>query len=86
MTWRDLAACIGMDTDLFFPRENIGGPQQGKGVSGEKERMRAARETCRVCPVRQECLQYAIEMDCLGIWGGMDTGERRKYAAKHDLI
>ena len=82
----DLAACAGMDTDDFFPRENIGGPQRGKGMSGERERMRKAREVCRDCPVRLECLMYAIELDCTGIWGGMDAIERRKYARDHDLI
>jgi WhiB family transcriptional regulator, redox-sensing transcriptional regulator len=86
MGWQDLAACAGMDTDLFFPQENIGGPQKGKGISGEHERVKQALGVCRECPVRRECLLYAIELNCTGIWGGMDTAERRKYAADHDLI
>jgi WhiB family redox-sensing transcriptional regulator len=87
MTWLDLAACAGMDTDLFFPQENIGGPQRGRGVSGEKERVKRALDICRECPVRRECLLYAIELNCThGIFGGMDAAERRNYAAEHDLI
>jgi len=84
--WQELAACAGMDTDLFFPLENIGGPREGRGVAGEKERMKAAREACKGCLVRRECLDYAIDFECLGIWGGMDTGERRRYARENDLI
>lgn len=87
MTWQELAACAGMDTDLFFPQENIGGPQKGKGVSGEKERVKRALDVCRECPVRRECLLYSIELNCThGIFGGMDAAERRNYAAEHDLI
>lgn len=83
--WQDLAACAGMDTDLFFPRENIGGPQQGRGVAGERERIRQAMMVCRQCPVRQDCLEYAINLDCVGIWGGMDTRARRRYAEHHQV-
>jgi WhiB family redox-sensing transcriptional regulator len=76
-TWEDLAACAGMDTELFFPRT--------EGAKGS-ERVNKARETCRRCPVRRDCLDYAIETDRWGIWGGMDTAERKKYAQDHDLI
>lgn len=84
--WQDLAACNGMDTNMFFPLENIGGPHQGKGVRGERERMEKARRVCAGCPVRLECLMYAIELDCTGVWGGMDYAERKNYARDHDLI
>ena len=86
MSWEDHAACAGMDTDLFFPRENIGGPARGRGVSGEKDRMRQAMQACQRCPVRQECLMFAIEHNEWGVWGGMDTADRRNYARSHDLI
>jgi WhiB family redox-sensing transcriptional regulator len=80
-----MAACLGMSTDLFFPPENIGGPRKGRGVPGEKERIEQAKEICRRCPVRQECLEWSIGSPHrgmeVGIWGGMDTAERRKYAS-----
>jgi WhiB family transcriptional regulator, redox-sensing transcriptional regulator len=86
MRWQELAACAGMDVNLFFPQENIGGPHEGRGVRGERERMNKARAVCALCPVRRDCLMDAIEHDDWGIWGGMDTIERRKYARDHDLI
>lgn len=81
--WQDLAACLGMNTDLFFPRENIGGPREGRGITGERDRACAAKEVCSGCPVRLECLEFAIDHDCTGIWGGMDYRERLRYARNH---
>lgn len=81
MTWQELAACAGMDTNMFFSRDN------GKGGSRkDRERIEKAREVCTGCPVQRECLEYAIELDCVGVWGGMDTVERKQYAITHDLI
>lgn len=74
--WQDNAACAGMDTTLFFPPDNTGGPREGKGIPGEKDRVQAAKEVCSRCPVRQECLEYSIDLGCTGIWGGKGTRER----------
>jgi hypothetical protein len=73
-----------MDINMFFPRESIGGP--GKGLTGEKERINTARRICERCSVRQDCLEFAIGTDSTGIWGGMDTAERKRYAIANDLI
>jgi hypothetical protein len=84
LSWQPLGACYGLyyeiDVDIWFPPENPGGPKEGRGVSGEKDRVRRAKKICKDCPVKQECLEYAIATDCVGIWGGMDTNERRAYA------
>lgn len=60
--WMGRAACKGMDPALFFPE-----PYQGaKG-----------RPVCLRCPVRWECLDYAlVAMERGGIWGGHNDGER----------
>jgi len=76
--WQDLAACHGMDTNLFFPREN-----NGRSAAGERDRMGAVKVICKECPVRLECLEFAIDHGCTGIWGGMDAGERSRYARDH---
>ena len=77
VNWRDLAACAGMELALFFPPENIGGPRGGRGVSGERKRVNKAKAVCSGCPVKWECLQFAVLHDCTGIYGGTDTAERR---------
>jgi Transcription factor WhiB len=52
-----LGACGVENPEIFFP---------SNGDPGTK-----ARQVCAACPVRRECLQYAMEADELGIWGGM---------------
>jgi len=44
---------------------------------------RVAKIFCKTCPVRNECLQYAIVANEVhGIWGGLTYKERRKLAPK----
>lgn len=52
MTWRDRAACIGIDTEIFFATA----PRGAHRRDGD-----SAKRVCRVCPVADECLEWAIE-------------------------
>lgn len=62
--WHGRANCMGVDPELFFP-------QRGGST-------REAKEVCRGCVVREECLEYAISYgERFGIWGGMSERERR---------
>ena len=71
LEWQDRAACKGEDPDLFFPTRGRGKAKAGKAI-------------CAVCPVRRECLEFAVNTpgwdDC-GIWGGTSAGERRPIRA-----
>lgn len=63
--WMDKAACLGVDPDLFFP-------DRGKTTID-------AKRVCFECPVRGECLEYALDnVERFGIWGGTSERERRK--------
>ncbi len=63
-SWQRLANCLGVDPDLFFPE---------RGVS-----TREAKEVCRGCVVRSDCLDYALANgEKFGIWGGLSERERR---------
>jgi WhiB family redox-sensing transcriptional regulator len=65
LPWASEAKCLNADPDVFFPE---------KGGS-----TREAKRICSECPVRDECLEYALEEDeRFGIWGGMSERERRK--------
>ncbi len=65
MAWQDFANCKGADPDLFFPE---------RGAS-----TRTAKQICRECSVRTECLEFAIvSSEKFGIWGGLSERERRK--------
>ncbi len=63
--WQDRALCAQTDPEAFFPE---------KGGS-----TREAKQVCRGCEVRAECLEYALEHDeRFGIWGGLSERERRR--------
>ncbi|PAZ10959.1 transcription factor WhiB [Streptomyces sp. SA15] len=67
--WRDHAACRHEDPDLFFPIGTTG------PALVQTER---AKAVCRRCPVREECLQWALDTgQTLGVWGGTSENERR---------
>src|SRR5512135_722960 len=70
--WQQAAACRFADRDLFFPPEE----ERGRYVGF---RAAAAQRICRSCPVRGECLGYALAADeRYGLWGGMTAEERRR--------
>lgn len=61
--WAEQAACAGMPPHLFYPPP---GPVP-----------KVAKETCAICPVREECLDYALtNRETYGVWGGLGEGER----------
>ena len=63
--WQDEANCLGVDPDLFFPE---------RGAS-----TREAKEVCRGCVVRLDCLEFALRNgEKFGIWGGLSERERRR--------
>jgi WhiB family redox-sensing transcriptional regulator len=62
--WIKDAKCKGVPVKLFFP------------VRGEPSD--SAKMVCRGCPVRKECLEYALVLnEQMGIWGGVSERERR---------
>ncbi len=63
--WMLEAKCLDADPEAFFPE---------KGGS-----TREAKRICATCPVRGECLDYALANDeRFGIWGGLSERERRR--------
>jgi WhiB family transcriptional regulator, redox-sensing transcriptional regulator len=64
-SWAQHAACRGMDPALFFP-------ERGESTA-------EAKACCATCPVRVECLEYALEADeKFGIFGGASERQRRR--------
>ena len=67
--WRDSAACLGLDPELFFP----------VGTSGPAlRRADLAKAVCAVCDVQEACLAWALATrQDYGVWGGLTEDERR---------
>ena len=70
--WQYDAACRGEDSDLFFA------PNYFERKEEKEAREDKARAICARCPVREECLDYALRnREPHGIWGGLNEIERK---------
>jgi WhiB family transcriptional regulator, redox-sensing transcriptional regulator len=70
-TWRSSARCRGQDPERWHP------------VRGQN--LEPLRRICRHCPVRLECLSFALATsvrETNGVWGGSSSRDRRK-ARRH---
>jgi WhiB family redox-sensing transcriptional regulator len=63
--WQERAACFGVDPDVFFPiSEEEAGP---------------ALMFCTACPIKEECLAWALKNgERYGVWGGLTEQQRRR--------
>ena len=78
--WRHRAACRDVDPELFFP---IG--ETGPALLQIEE----ARVVCLRCPVRRECLDWALEPGngvTDGVWGGLSEEERRQLRRRGRVL
>jgi WhiB family redox-sensing transcriptional regulator len=63
--WEDRALCRTVDAEIFF-------------ATGATQEYRA-KVVCKTCPVRAECLAYALRYRVEhGVWGGLTDRERRR--------
>ena len=78
--WKERAKCRGEDVNIFF----------GVDIDASEEERRAwspepAKVICKGCPVKGMCLEYALENERYGVWGGLDARARNEMAAKRGL-
>ncbi|GAB4590070.1 WhiB family transcriptional regulator [Nocardia sp. IFM 10818] len=67
-TWMAEGLCAQADPDTFYPEKG-----------GEVRHLRMALRICGDCPVRDECLEFALDNnERYGIWGGKTVKQRRK--------
>ena len=66
--WQASAKCADADPDLFV------------APAPTRVEIEQAKAICAQCPVREQCLQHAIEAkERFGIWGGLTPGERERF-------
>lgn len=71
--WFDLAACRGKPVDWWFPSD-ANDPTEAKAV-------------CHRCPVREECLEFALPQKTLvGVWGGFGDRARQRIRAERKWV
>lgn len=66
VSWMDLAECLGSRIEF---------------VSDSADEAAAAQQVCARCPVRSDCLEYAVRWQVRGVWGGLTEQQRRAMAA-----
>jgi hypothetical protein len=72
VSWETRAACRDTDPEQFFPASD----DYTTGAAARA--LIAAGRVCAGCPVRRECLTYAVESgQAYGIWAGRSPAELR---------
>lgn len=77
--WRDDAACLTEDPDLFFP----------SGTTGDAVLVQnaKAKRVCAHCPVVDDCREWSLRtMQQYGVWGGLDENQRRRILADRQAV
>lgn len=69
VAWKRYASCADMDLRIFYTERG--------------ESPREAKNVCAGCPVREECLEYALVYgEKFGIWGGKSERQRKRMRAE----
>lgn len=69
--WVEQAACQGHDTAMWFRDQH------------DESSYRDARAVCAGCPVRLQCLAWALNAgEPHGVWGGLSPKERGRLRRK----
>ena len=75
MDWRDQAACLTVDPELFFPVGNT-----GPALAQIEE----AKAVCATRQVVDVCLKWALDNNQdAGVWGGTSEDERRSLKRRN---
>ena len=68
--WTARGLCIDLDPEDWF---------HGEGLPVNHPAWDAPRAVCQACPVRDACLQYALDNEeAHGMWGALTPAERHK--------
>lgn len=71
--WQQHGRCRTHDTDVFFPPAHLEQRPEREAREGR------AKAICAGCPVRVECLQWALATrEPYGVWGGRSESERKQ--------
>ncbi|MGI9018892.1 MAG: WhiB family transcriptional regulator [Euzebya sp.] len=72
-SWQTHGLCRDIDSAIFFP------PAQFEHKPDRESREKRAKAICVECPVRSECLEWALSTrEPNGVWGGYAEGERKQ--------
>jgi WhiB family transcriptional regulator, redox-sensing transcriptional regulator len=71
--WQQQGLCRASDSSVFFA------PAHFEHKPEREAREAKAKAVCAGCPVRSECLEWALETrEPYGVWGGYSESERKQ--------
>lgn len=74
--WQERGLCRTCDAAIFFP------PMHFEPKAEREAREIKAKAVCGNCPVRVECLEWALDArEPFGIWGGHSELDRKHILA-----
>lgn len=77
--WQLLAACRGLDVELFYH-------PSGERRHEKARRISEAKQICQRCPVIRECAAWALTtQEPYGVWGGFSEDERASILGRGNL-
>lgn len=90
MSWTEQAECQIYPKTIFFPiildedgKEWFDDGTIWEAFGDTSEHYTEAKRVCDLCPVREECLDYALDQkERYGMWGGLTPIERRRIERK----
>jgi hypothetical protein len=77
-------ACEGKPTEWWFPE--IGRDMKNHERQSILNLVDHAKRICKGCPVQYECLDYSLQFEPFGIWGGFDESERMRLGVKQGIV
>jgi WhiB family redox-sensing transcriptional regulator len=74
--WQRQGLCRATDSTVFFP------PAHFEHKPEREAREAKAKAICTGCPVRSQCLEWALAVrESHGVWGGASESERKQILA-----
>lgn len=68
--------CAQVGTDLFFTKEDAINYH-------DLDRVKAL---CASCVMREPCLEYALHVNVVGVWGGTTDGQRKRIRRQRNIV
>lgn len=78
VNWERRGNCWDTYDDLFFPSEGYSSELKAAHIINQKY--------CKFCPVKAQCLSFAIRFDSIGIWAGTTTDTRKKIRSRRNRL
>lgn len=66
--------CTDVDPEGFFP------------ISELRQENKMVLKICNACDAQNDCLEYALGWNVMGIWGGTNTKERTAIRKRKNII